>query len=104
MTQEKKRPLEKAVMYWEIEEEVQPFFDQAREEIFGGLHPRNLSGAQGCVYIAQGYAEYFKTIPTNEVKKRTFVLSRVIHYAKDVNKYWNEELDVFEMCNLVIKE
>jgi len=102
MTKEKKSPTKVATMFWEIEEEVQPFFDQVRKECFGDV--RNLSEAQGAVYIALGYAEYFKTIPANEVKKRTFVLSRTIHYVKQQNKMWNDELDVFEMCNLVTKE
>ena len=103
MTKEKKSPLATALRYWEIEEEVQPFFDQARKEFFGDI--KNLSEAQGAAYIALGYAEYFKTIPANEVKKRTFVLSRTIHYVKQQKKkFWNDELDVFEMCNLVTKE
>ena len=91
-TKIEERPLETGNMFWAIEDEVQPFFDQARKETFGGIHPNKLSEAQGCLYIAQGYAEFFKTIPANELKKRTFVLSRVLHYAKQYRKFWNDEI------------
>lgn len=96
---------EKMSIYSQIDEKVQPFFDRAREDNFGGLPAQQLSDAQASVYIRDGYAEFFKTIPAEEMRTRMFVFSRVCHYAKRVSEYWNEECsDVFEMCDLVTKK
>ena len=91
-------------LFYEVEREVKPFFNQARNDHFGGLSPRELSDAQCKVYVLYGYAEYFKSIPTKETQKRIHVLGKVIKYAKSVSITWNRVDDVFEMCNLVTKE
>jgi putative transposon-encoded protein len=91
-------------IFYEIEREVKPFFDQARINLYGDVAKTSLKGTQRDEYIFDGYVEYFKSIPKDKVGKRTYVFGKVIKYGRILSKKHNHPYNVFEMCNLVTKE
>ena len=91
-------------IFYEIEREVKPFFDQARINLYGDVSKASLKETQRDEYIFDGYVEYFKSIPKNQVQKQVCVFGNVIKYGRILSRKHNHTYNVFEMCNLVTKE